>query len=213
MLNDRREGVSVKPSEPDFSLCVPAAGLDTGITAPPLRPSPSSPSRSPLGLRHGPSPRTAAGSRLPRRPSGRRPFAKTQMFPPDSRGVKRSGLSRQSRGGAPRSVTPRVKHLPQIPLSPRRKHEQTAVRGALESTRQAKRVGKKRPALARRPGDSLIKSNFGVQILRRGGGHGEWLNFLLGLSHSHLISCSYLVIFGWLFVSVPAYNPRNQPQT
>lgn len=55
---------------------------------------------------------------------------------------------------------------------------------------------------------------FGVQILRgKKKKHGEWLNFLLRLSHSHLISCLYLVIFGWLFVSIPAHNPRNQPQT
>lgn len=62
MLNDRREGVSVKPSEPDFSLCVPAAGLDTGITAPPT------PSVLPLHPHHAPRLDRDTGRRLGRLP-------------------------------------------------------------------------------------------------------------------------------------------------
>lgn len=73
------------------------------------------------------------------------------MFPPDSRGVKRSALSRQTREGTPRFVTPRVKHLPQIPLSALRKHDQTAVTVALKSTREARGLLKKEERFSTAP--------------------------------------------------------------
>lgn len=65
------------------------------------------------------------------------------------------------------------------------------------------------PQPAAGPSRSAVR--FSVQILAWE--DCEWLSLLLGLSCSRLISCSYPVIFGWLFISILGYNPHHKPRT
>lgn len=152
MLNDRRDGGYSKPFRTGLFLCVPAAGLDTGITASPVLP---------LHLHHASHLDCDTGRRLGRLTGAdclasqaggvRLPKHRCSLLTAEEWSAQPCHARRGR--AASRFVMPHVKHLPQIPFSLLRKHDETAVGDALKSTHEAR--GKKSWC----PDDLLIKSS------------------------------------------------------